>query len=127
MPKDKSTGVACKTDRHRCWFCQRSYKFETHDADGNITSNETQDDWQKRIMDELATPAGMVARNINKIYLIFHDKDIDDHGSPKELHCHFVVWLDDSDIWERVRKSLVVLTASKIVYHRINQRKHCDI
>lgn len=106
MAQDKNTGVACKSDTHHCWFAQRSYKFETQDAAGNVTSNETQDDWKKRVINELATPAGMTAIGLSKTYLIFHDKDVDEHGDPKGLHCHFVVWFKHADIWERVHKKL---------------------
>lgn len=106
MPKDIDTGVSVKSDRHRCWFGQRSYDFEIHDNVGNVISNETRDEWKRRVIDEIATPASMISKGILEIYLVFHDKDEDEHGNPKELHCHFVAWFKDSDIWDRIHKKL---------------------
>jgi hypothetical protein len=74
---------------------QRSYYYETHDKDGNITSNETEDEWRKRIIAEIAVSGVMIGKKIVKIYLIFHDKDFDENGNPKGLHCHAVVWFEN--------------------------------
>lgn len=101
-----TTGVKVDTDRHKVWFCQRSYEFETHDKDGNIISNETRDEWKDRVTAEIANITVMISKGIVKVYLIFHDKDMDEHGNIKELHCHFVVWFKDSDTWDRVHKKL---------------------
>lgn len=106
MPKNEETGINVKAVTHSVWFCQRSYYFETHDENGNRISNETPDQWKKRVLEELATPASMIAKGIAEIYLIFHDKDVDEHGNTKELHCHFFVRLKTNDIWERVHKKL---------------------
>lgn len=106
MPKDNDTGVAVKSDRHANWFGQRSYHFETHDSNGNLVSVETKDAWKNRVIEEIATPANMIAKGILRIYLIFHDKDVDEHGNNKDLHCHFVVRFKDSDVWERIHKKL---------------------
>ena len=100
-----TTGVALDTDRHRTWFCQRSWHYDTHDKDGNW-SGETQAQWQQRVKDELATPANMSIRGIAKIYLVFHNLDTDEHGNPKELHCHYVATMRDSETQERARQKL---------------------
>ncbi|VGW20457.1 hypothetical protein [Streptococcus pyogenes] len=77
--------------RSRQFFCQRNYEFETHTFNEETNekikiSNETEEEWRKRIVSEIFSIEGY-----NYIALIFHDRDIKDieHNELKGLHCHF--------------------------------------
>lgn len=93
------------TVKHCVWFAQRNYYYETHDANGNKI-NESEAAWRNRVIEEIATVPSMVQKGIQRIYLIFHDMDKDKNGKSMELHCHFVVWFKDSDVWDRVHRKL---------------------
>ena len=75
--------MAEKERRARGYFVQRSYNFEHHDADGNVTSTETEAEWRKRVEKEWRSVKGVKCLAMN-----FHDKDVLDDGSLKPLHVH---------------------------------------
>lgn len=83
-----------KNKRPRWWTAQRSYYYESHDADGNF-NGLTVEEWKKRILVEWD------ARRLKAYHatIIFHDKDsqTDDHGNitTKDLHAHLCVWFID--------------------------------
>lgn len=78
------------TDRPRLYFPQRSYQYDSHDANKNF-NGLTESEWKERIREE------WTAKNLKakSVVLIFHDKDVDDHGNPKGLHVHAVIHFKD--------------------------------
>lgn len=80
------------TDRQRLYFPQRSYDYDSHDANKNF-NGLTENEWKERIREEWK------AKNLKakSVVLIFHDKDIDtDNGALKPLHVHAVVYFKDA-------------------------------
>lgn len=80
------------TDRQRLYFPQRSYDYDSHDANKNF-NGLTESEWKERIREE------WTAKNLKakSVVLIFHDKDIDtDNGALKPLHVHAVVYFKDA-------------------------------
>ncbi|MCS8621655.1 Rep family protein [Lactiplantibacillus plantarum] len=75
--------MAEKEPRARGYFVQRNYYFEHHDADGNVTSTETEAEWRKRVEKEWRSIPGVKCLAMN-----FHDRDVLDDGNPKPLHVH---------------------------------------
>lgn len=97
-------GVDTETNskrRHRAWFIQRNYYFDTHDKDDNVVSNESEDDWRIRIVEDwqklIDTGSALNVR------MIFHDKD-ESNGVLKYLHVHAVVEFDNAISDSQVRK-----------------------
>lgn len=79
------------TDRQRLYFAQRSYQFDSHDANGNF-NGMTESDWKERIRKEWSVK-NLKARSV---VLIFHDKDTDENGAQKPLHIHAVIHFKDN-------------------------------
>lgn len=79
--------------RFRKYAIQRNYQYETHDADGNLTSNETESEWKARVIREFSDLESMKAVDIA---YIFHDKDVNEDGTSKGLHVHAVITFKDS-------------------------------
>lgn len=67
----------------RNYAFQRSYYFDSHDAQGNF-NGLTEDAWKQMILQQW-TCANLKA---NHVTVIFHSKDTDDHGNIKPLHAH---------------------------------------
>ena len=79
-------------DNGRLWWCTRSYYYETHDKDGNVTRNITEAEWREEIIAEFSDVKNL---NITWIYFGFHDRDRDGNGGYKPLHVHFLVRTSD--------------------------------
>lgn len=71
---------------------QRNYYYETHDDKGNLTSDITEDDWRKKVVSEVRgyMNDGNQDNGLIEIFYAFHDRDINDDGTSKGLHVHFV-------------------------------------
>lgn len=79
-----------KSQRARSWFLQRSYYYETHDENGELSESLTEDDWKNRIKNEIMSSL----KPNDRCAFIFHDKDILEDGTPKGLHVHILLLLD---------------------------------
>lgn len=79
--------MAGNSKRSRVYFGMRNYKFETHDKDGNVTDNITEEDWRERITSHFEGISNPVPKELT---YIFHDKDVETDGEKKALHVHFV-------------------------------------
>lgn len=75
--------------KYRRFDVQRNYQFETHDADGNQTSDITENEWREKVTTEIRS--FFDDSEVAEIFYIFHDKDINDDGTSKGLHVHLVV------------------------------------
>ena len=79
-------------NKDKCYYkfdVQRSFHFETHDADGNQVSSMTEQEWRDKIMSEVS--AMSETGDYLEVLYIFHDEDINEDGTPKGLHVHFVI------------------------------------
>lgn len=78
------------TDRPRLYFAQRSYEYDSHDANKKF-NGLTESDWKQRIREEWSV------KNLkaSHVVLIFHDKDTDENGVSKPLHVHAVIYFKD--------------------------------
>lgn len=74
-----------KNKRARTFFAQRSYHYDTHDENGNVTSNMTADEWRESIKKAWQSTDAVWGA------MIFHDKDVLEDGNLKPLHAHVVV------------------------------------
>lgn len=84
--------MATKERRARWFFVQRSYYFDTHDAQGNWTG-ETEDQWKERVKSEWKHDNP----DIKAVFIafIFHDRDTEpDTGAAKGLHAHALIHLE---------------------------------
>ena len=83
-----------KEPRPVWWAVQRSYHYDTHDADGKLVSTETEDEWKARILKEWAYDNPAI--NADFVCRIFHGRDVEPQtGNPKGLHAHALVHLKD--------------------------------
>ena len=71
---------------------QRNFQFETHDDKGNKTSDMTESEWRKKIISEIRDYMNDGQRDdgLVEIFYAFHDLDVNDDGTSKGLHVHFV-------------------------------------
>lgn len=83
-----------KERRYRKFDVQRSYYFETHDADGNLTSDMSEREWREKVDAEIAAMAD-TGQYLEVLYA-FHDADINTDGTPKGLHVHEVITCKDA-------------------------------
>ncbi|MBC9706342.1 MAG: hypothetical protein H9W81_15495 [Enterococcus sp.] len=88
--------------RARAFVGQRNYYFETHDINGEVTSDISEEAWKEQVREEL------LATEPYELVFIFHDKDIDKDGSLKTLHCHLIVSYEHPRSAERTRELLKV-------------------
>jgi len=77
--------IMAKKKKARGYFAQRSYYYDTHDKDGNVTSNITPDEWKDLIIKQFT------ALDYDYMAMIFHDKDVLPDGNLKPLHVHALV------------------------------------
>lgn len=78
-----------KEKRYYRYDVQRNFQYETHDDNGNLISDITENEWRKMVTDyymELQND-----ENVLEVAFVFHDKDINEDGTSKGLHSHAVV------------------------------------
>ena len=93
-----------KEERKRRFMFQRNYFFETHDEDGNKTSDITDDEWKEKVLKEIFDNEKL--KIAEYIMLIFHDRDVvsDETGELKTLHCHGVLVYEHAQYVENIRE-----------------------
>lgn len=92
-----------KTNKWRRYAFMRNFNYETHDKNKKIKSKISEKEWQKLVI-ETVKKSGH-----DKIWLIFHDKDVDDEGNKKGLHVHGVIIDDSPRHIDSAKKSVGVL------------------
>lgn len=90
--------------RYRRFDVQRNYQYETHDADGNQISDITEAEWREKVVSEIRSLFNY--SDIIEVFYIFHDKDINDDGTSKGLHCHEIVTFKDGHTQTSIVKKL---------------------
>jgi|SRR5699024_12630608 len=85
-----------ETKRFRGFRLQRNYEYEREQT------NETQDEWRKRIAEEMKHIFN--SQKIEYMAYIFHDKDILEDGSPKPLHVHVDVRFENARMMPSIAK-----------------------
>lgn len=96
--------------RKRKFFGQISYEYEK-----NENPNLTEDDFKKSVeqrIKELCTHENDV------YYIIFHDKDTKDDGTPKSLHAHFVILFMHAHSYQSVYNNLQVSRQENLEFVR---------
>ena len=97
-------------DRKRKFFGQISYEYEKN-ANPNLTEVDFKKSVEKRIKE--------LCKNDDDIYyLIFHDKDINEDGTPKCLHVHFVIIFKNPHTYQSVYKSLQISRQENLEFVR---------
>lgn len=87
------TAPSAKDKRFRAWFGMRNYEFETTDYNTETgektrrTDAPSEEAWRVQVLDELRDQGVKV----ESLAVVFHDRDTDDEGNAKGLHCHFVI------------------------------------
>lgn len=89
-----------KPERSRGWFAQTSYYYATHDKDGNVTNNGTEQQWRDATVNRLKK-----IPNVEFGALIFHDKDVE-NGKIKGLHAHILIKFENPRARGGVAKDL---------------------
>lgn len=84
-------------DRARTFFLQRSYYYDTHDENHNVTRNISADEWKEEIKDTWMNAGCRWGA------MIFHDRDVQKDGTLKELHAHSVVNYKDAKSFSSVK------------------------
>lgn len=77
-----------KAKRSRLFFGMRNMHFETHDKDGKLIDKVSEENWKKRVIEEITAVCDPAPEELT---FIFHDRDVDTDGTKKTLHLHFVV------------------------------------
>lgn len=80
--------------RYYKYDVQRNYQFETHDADGNQISDMTESEWRENVISDVYELVNN--GNVVEIFAVFHDNDINDDGTSKGLHVHYVATFKDN-------------------------------
>lgn len=95
--------VSDKRERGRKFMFQRNKYYETHDKDGNETSEISDFTWKIKVLNDIFNNKKL--KNAEYIMLIFHDKDVKDveTGELKTLHCHCVLEYVNPQYCENVR------------------------
>lgn len=88
------------TDRKRKFFGQISYDYE-HNGDTSLTEVDFKQSVEKRIK-------ALCSNQEDKFYIIFHDKDQKDDGTPKPLHAHFYIDFKNPRAYSAVFKALSI-------------------
>lgn len=88
------------TDRKRKFFGQISYDYE-HNGDTSLTEVDFKQSVEKRIK-------ALCSNQEDKFYIIFHDKDQKDDGTPKSLHAHFYIDFKNPRAYSAVFKALSI-------------------
>ena len=83
-----------KSDQFYRFCVQISYKYFVEDEEGNRKNDMTELEWRKMMFDRLHTLVFADDSHIKELFYIFHDRDINEDGTAKGLHIHFIVWLD---------------------------------
>lgn len=95
-----------KDQRARGWFIQRSYAYETQDADGQTISNISEDDWKRQVKEQWTSKIG----DDDWLLMIFHDKDVltnpDGSTTPKPLHAHGLLRFSSAKTQSAVIKAM---------------------
>lgn len=87
------TAPSAKAKRFRAWFGMRNYEFETTDYNTETgektrrTDAQSEEEWRQKVLNELKDQGVKV----ESLAVVFHDRDTDDEGNAKGLHCHFVI------------------------------------
>lgn len=95
-----------QTKRFRGFRLQRNYEYEREQT------NETQDEWRKRIAEEMEYIFN--TQKIEYMAYIFHDKDFLEDGSPKPLHVHVDVRFENARMMPSIAKLFRVSRSSNI-------------
>ena len=74
--------------RFRRFDVQRNYQFETHDKNGNQTSDITESNWRVKVISEMRS---LFDSGVVEVMYAFHDKDVNNDGTSKGLHVHMAV------------------------------------
>lgn len=85
-----------KNKERRCVYydLQRSYYYDTHDANKNFTG-ETEDQWKARVLEEWRYDNPDI--NADYIAISFHTDDVNPQtGDPKGLHVHGLAHLNEA-------------------------------
>lgn len=91
--------------RYRRFDVQRNYQFETHDDNGYQIDDITESEWRDKVTSEIKSLFD--DSDIIEVFYIFHDKDINDDGTSKGLHCHEVVTFNEGHTQSAVIKKLL--------------------
>lgn len=106
MASKSATGSTGKSERHRTYFVQRSYYYDTHDEQRNVIDTIDVEGWYQRIKSEWSAIAG-----IESCVVIMHDKDVkrNDKGQPVGRvteHIHAIVKYRNGKTQSAVMKEL---------------------
>lgn len=69
----------------RVFFFSKHYGYDTHDENGNVVSDISVEEWKENIINKCKE------YSCKELFLIFHDKDKQDDGQAKGVHCHVVI------------------------------------
>lgn len=86
--------------RKRKYFGQISYEYEKN-ADPNLTEDDFKQSVEKRIKE-------LCQNDDDVFYYIYHDKDINEDGTPKYLHVHFVIIFKNAHSYQSVYNALKI-------------------
>lgn len=78
-----------KDRRYYKFDVQKSYYYAVHDADGNLISDMTEQEWKDQIETEISDMSE--SGDYMEVLYIFHDSDINSDGTPKGLHVHELI------------------------------------
>ena len=70
---------------------QRSFYYDTHDTNGELSSDMTESEWKQSIIDWVKSLEDNA--EVQEVLYIFHDLDTNEDGTTKGLHVHFVITL----------------------------------
>lgn len=89
---------------------QRNYQYETHNDKGEKVSDITELAWREKVKSEIFS---LSENGVLEVFCIFHDRDLNDDGTSKGLHFHFVVTFKDA----KTQTSAVKLLGASSVHN----------
>lgn len=97
-------------DRKRKFFGQISFDYE-HNGNTSLTEDDFKEAVEQRIR-------ALCSHQEDKFYMIFHDKDIKDDGTPKPLHAHFYIDFINPRKYSSVYKKLHISRQENLEFVR---------
>ena len=98
---------------------QRNFQYETHDADGNLISDMTESEWREKV---LADIVALSEHGVTEVLYAFHDKDINDDGTSKGLHVHYVATFKDA----KTQTAAIKIFGASSVHNCTPCGSYCD-
>lgn len=86
-------------ERVRTFSFQRNKEYDAN-SENEIFKDISDEDWKKLVIEDIEKADGV------EKWLIFHDKDVDENGIEKKLHCHGIIRMKEAKTIRSIVKKI---------------------